>query len=104
MPPADDCDALVNPANERLEGTRFTPGECAKYLAPGTNLIYPPQVIDGLVHGARGDSSGGDSSGGAAVAAAITALPIVAGDDVRCPTGDAVATAAYGELLAFRPG
>ena len=86
---------LLCPANERLEGTQFTPGECAKHLAPGTNLIYPPQVIDGLVHGARGDSSSGD---GADLAAAIAALPTVEVGGVRCPTGGAVSTAAYGEL------
>jgi O-acetyl-ADP-ribose deacetylase (regulator of RNase III) len=96
-PPGGSCGALVNPANERLAGTRFTPGECARYLAAGTNLLYPPQVIDGLVHGARGDSSG-DGAGAAALAAAIAALPVVAGSDVRCVTGGAVATAAFGEL------
>ena len=91
------CDALVNPANERLAGTRFTPGECAQFLAPG-NILYPPQVIDGLVHGARGDSSGGDARGGAALVQAIAALPVLEGTDVRCPTGSAVSTAAFGEL------
>ena len=98
MPPGGSCDVLINPANERLVGTQFTPGECEKYLAPGTNLFYPPQAIDGLVHGARGDSSGGDSSGGAALAAAISELPIVQGEDIRCPTGSSVLTAAYGDL------
>ena len=96
FPPGGKCDALVNPANERLVGTRFTPGECARYLAPGTTLIYPPQCVDGLVHGARGDSSVPRDS--EALAAELAALPIVEGDDVRCPTGGAVATAAHGEM------
>lgn len=84
------CDALVNPANERLEGTQFTPSDCSRYLAAGTTLLYPPQVIDGVVHGARGDASG---CTGAALAAAIAELPILAPDGVRCPTGHAVTTA-----------
>ena len=95
-PPRRRCNALVNPANERLQGTRFTPGECARYLAPGSNLLYPPQAIDGIVHGARGDSSG-DAGGAAALAELISAMPVEA-DGVRCPTGCAVATRSTGEL------
>ena len=98
FPPGNRCDVLINPANERLAGTRFTPGECVRHLAPGSTLLYPPQVIDGLVHGYRGDSSGGDSSGGEALRAAIARLPIVADGGVRCPLGHAVATPAFGEL------
>ena len=99
FPPHAGCSALVNPANERLEGTRFTPGECADRLAPGTTALYPPQAVDGIVHGARGgDSSADDSSGASLLAAALSALPVVVGDDIRCPTGQAVATAAHGEL------
>ena len=57
----------------------------------------PPQVVDGLVHGARGDSSG-DARGSVALEAALAALPIVEGDDVRCRTGNSVSTAAFGEM------
>ena len=96
-PPHGHCDALINPANERLQGTQFTPGQCARYLAPGTLLLYPPQVIDGLVHGARGDSCG-DASGAAALAKAIATLPEVEAGGVRCPTGRAVALESTGEL------
>ena len=53
-------DALVNPANERLAGTRFTPDECwlELYGDPTSGaalsfddryLTYPFQTIDGLV-------------------------------------------------------
>ena len=81
--------ALVNPANERLQGTQFTPSECNWRLAPGTTLIYPPQVVDGIV----------SELGGAALAEARAALPADS-DDVRCQTGHAVVTAAFGELVA----
>ena len=64
--------ALVNPANERLQGTQFTPSECNWRLAPGTTLIYPPQVVDGIV----------SALGGAALAEARAALPAES-DDVR---------------------
>ena len=98
-PPGPHVDALVNPANERLAGKQFTPAECSRHLTAGTTLLYPPQVVDGLVHGMGGDSSGGDSSGATALAKALAAIPIVEGtDNVRCPTGAAVATKAYGEL------
>ena len=44
--------ALLNPANEQLGGTRFTPAECVRNLrgARDDAIIYPPQVVDGLVH------------------------------------------------------
>ena len=76
--------ALVNPANERLQGTLFTPSECSRRLPGGVaGIIYPPQVVDGLV----------SELGGAALAAACEALG-------GCETGAAVVTPATGELTA----
>jgi hypothetical protein len=64
-PPAGERlnDALVNPANERLAGTRFTPDECWRelYGDPLTGrwardyATYPFQSIDGLVTEFGGD-------------------------------------------------
>ena len=64
-PPAGERlnDALVNPANERLAGTRFTPDECWRelYGDPLTGrwardyATYPLQSIDGLVTEFGGD-------------------------------------------------
>ena len=49
--------ALINPANERLEGAKFSPGDAHKYLPPLAGgdafrypLVYPEQCVDGLVH------------------------------------------------------
>jgi O-acetyl-ADP-ribose deacetylase (regulator of RNase III) len=88
-PPSDECDALIVPANERLQGTQFTPSECSRRLAQGTTLVYPPQCIDGLV----------TELGGAELAAACASLP---SDElnIRCPTGGAAVTSACGELRA----
>lgn len=86
--PPGRCDGLVNPANELLQGTLFTPSECARYLLSET-IIYPPQAIDGIV----------TELGGAALADALLAMPMLA-HGRRCPTGSAVTTPAYGELLA----
>lgn len=83
----DACDALVNPANERLQGTLFTPSECSSKLR--NNIIYPPQAVDGIV----------SELGGAELAAACMALPEVAPGGTRCATGEAVLTPAFGELL-----
>ena len=84
-----ECDALVVPANERLQGTLFTPSECSRNLTPDTTLIYPPQVIDGLV----------SELGGSALAAALSILP-ADNRGIRCPTGKAISTPAFGELLS----
>jgi O-acetyl-ADP-ribose deacetylase (regulator of RNase III) len=99
-PPGDGSDVLVNPANERLEGTTFTPGECARQFGPRTTVLYPTQVVDGLVHGARGgDSSADDSVGAEGMAAACAELPELDEEGTRCRTGDTVVTRAHGELL-----
>lgn len=95
-PPGDSrCNALVNPANERLVGTRFSPEQCWKELY-GDPLhgrwdsdlaTYPFQSIDGLV----------TEFGGGELQAALEALPDD-GSGVRCPTGSAVVTRRCGEL------
>ena len=81
-PPGGHCDALVNPANEKLEGTQFTPSECSRLLAPATTIIYPSQAVDGLV----------TDLGGPELANACRELSGV-------PTGGAAITPAFGELL-----
>ena len=96
-PPGGDRanDALVNPANEQLAGTRFTPEECWKNLHgdPTTGrwdkeyATYPSQAIDGLV----------TEFGGDALRIALEALP-VDGEGSRCPTGGALLTPATSEL------
>eukprot|EP00322_Chrysochromulina_rotalis_P031658 CAMPEP_0115883516 /NCGR_PEP_ID=MMETSP0287-20121206/29606_1 /TAXON_ID=412157 /ORGANISM="Chrysochromulina rotalis, Strain UIO044" /LENGTH=213 /DNA_ID=CAMNT_0003339719 /DNA_START=165 /DNA_END=802 /DNA_ORIENTATION=- len=87
--PPGHCDAIVNAANERLQGTGFTPSECAVRLR-GEGLVYPPQVVDGLVA----------EAGGVELAAACHALPELAPGGIRCRVGTAVTTPAFGELLA----
>ena len=83
--PPDGVTALVNPANERLQGTQFTPDECSRRLPGGlAGIIYPPQVVDGLV----------TELGGPAMAAALEK----AGGG--CATGCAIVTLATGELTA----
>lgn len=91
-PPGDDVEGLVNPANERLQGTLFTPTECEARLVGGRSrgIIYPPQAIDGLVH----------EMAGPAMATACAALPEIGPAGVRCHTGEAVVTPAFGELRA----
>jgi len=93
-------DALCNPANERLQGARFTPDECwtELYGDPTTGrwdekfLTYPFQSIDGLV----------TEFGGAGLRAALEAQPAGEGG-VRCQVGRAVATASHGELRELYP-
>ena len=77
MHPPPQCEALLNPANEQLVGTRFTPAECVRNLrgARDDAIIYPPQVVDGLVH----------ELGGAALAEALAALPAAAPASQRWP-------------------
>ena len=81
MPPGDDCSVLVNPANERLVGTQFSPSEANAELL-GSGIIYPPQAVDGLV----------TELGGPELRAACEAHG-------ACEAGSAVVTAAFGELL-----
>lgn len=89
--PDDDlCLGLINPANERMQGTLFTPSECHRNLKGLTPIIYPPQAVDGLVH----------ELGGAALAEALMDLPIrEESKNIRCSTGASVLTLAFGELL-----
>ena len=44
--PPGSCDGLVNPANEQLVGTQFTPSEANRNLqgASEAGIIYPPQA------------------------------------------------------------
>lgn len=87
--PPSECDALVVPANERLQGTQFTPSECSQRLAQNTTVIYPPQCVDGIV----------TELGGAELAAACASL--TSNElEIRCPTGAAAVTSAFGELRA----
>jgi len=87
--------ALVNPANEGLVGTRFTPEECWRNLHgdPTTGrwsedyVVYPTQAIDGLV----------TEFGGEALKLALESLPADQ-QGHRCSVGRAVATPALGEL------
>jgi len=84
------CDALVNAANERLEGTQFTPSECNRRLL-GETIIYPPQAVDGLV----------TEFGGPPLSEACANVPeSPIGSGLRCPTGGAVLTESFGELVS----
>ena len=77
----------MNPANERLQGTQFTPDECSRRLPGGlAGIIYPPQVIDGLV----------SELGGPAMAAALEQ----AGGG--CATGGATAISLFFPLNTIR--
>ena len=73
-------DALINPANERLDGTQFDPSTAAR--AFGSTIIYPSQSVDGLV----------TEFGGGRLYRTLQALPRRP-DGSRCPTGSALATA-----------
>jgi len=87
--------ALVNPANERLEGTNFSPEECWSnlYGDPVQGrwdkefATYPFQAIDGLV-----TEFGGDE-----LKQALRAQPADT-EGVRCPHGSALVTRSIGEL------
>jgi len=87
--------ALVNPANESLAGTRFTPDECWRNLHgdPTTGrwsedfAVYPTQVVDGLV----------TEFGGEALRVVLESQPADA-QGRRCPVGNAVVTPALHEL------
>lgn len=87
--------ALVNPANETLVGTQFTPDECWRNLHgdPTTGrwdkdfVVYPTQAVDGLV----------TEFGGEELRIALEAKPVDA-QGRRCPVGSAVLTPATFEL------
>ena len=83
--PPGECDALVNPANERLDGTQFDPSTASR--AFGSTIVYPSQAIDGLV----------TEFGGDRLFRTLQALPQDT-DGSRCPTGSALVTSAEGEL------
>lgn len=88
MPPGDDCDALVNPANEALQGTKFDPTQANAKFPNSGGRVYPEQTIDGAV----------SIAGGTALYDACQAVRQVQ-PGIRCPVGAAVATPAFGELL-----
>ena len=85
-----DCDALVNPANEALQGTRFDPTEANARFPNSGGRVYPEQTVDGAV----------TIAGGAAMYQACQAVREIpsTGSGVRCPVGAAVVTPAHGEL------
>lgn len=87
-PPGGRCAALVNPANEALQGTRFDPTQ-ANAAFPNTGVVYPEQTVDGAV----------TAEGGAELRAQLAAVPEVA-PGVRCPVGAAVATEAVGGVAS----
>lgn len=73
--------ALVTSANERLQAPQFTTSEAAAAF-PGTNIIYPEQIVDGRVH----------ELGGKQLAATLSAFPALDDRGTRCATGSAVIT------------
>ena len=75
------CFALVTSTNERLEPPSFTTSEAAAAF-PGTNVIYPEQIVDGRVH----------ELGGAQLAASLAAFPALDDGGTRCFAGGAVLT------------
>lgn len=89
-------DALVNPANVRLHGTRFTPEECWTNLHGDPTggrwdkelATFPFQAIDGLV----------SEFGGAELRSALEAVPEDAASGERCAVGNAVVTPTFDEL------
>ena len=99
--------ALINPANEALIGTArpyFPRGGPVPSRPPkgletsssgwggmdaGSRMLYPAQVVDGLVH-----QHGGRALRDALVAAAPVLEEVANGEHVRCRVGDAILTAA----------
>ena len=79
-----DCDALVNPANEALQGTRFDPTEANARFPNSGGRVYPEQ------------SGRAVTAGGAAMYQACQAVREIpsTGSGVRCPVGAAVVTPA----------
>ena len=82
--------ALLNPANERLDGTQFDPSTAARTFQ--STIIYPTQVVDGLV----------TELGGHTLYRTLQALPRGA-DGSRCATGAALTTPSGGELSCAYP-
>ena len=102
--PANALRALINPANEALIGTSrpYSPrgGPVPAKPPPslsrttsgwggmdaGENMLYPTQVVDGLVH----------QHGGQALRTALAQAPVIEerpnGEHVRCRVGEAVLT------------
>lgn len=99
LPPGGWCDALVNPANEALVGTKLPyfpmkvdpPNELRSNewcgMEVGEHMFYPIQVVDGLVH----------ATGGREMLQMCQLLPELE-PGVRCRVGSAVSTPATGEL------
>ena len=90
LPPGSSCYALVNSANERLQSTQFNTSEAAAAF-PGTQMIYPEQVVDGRVL----------ELGGRELQLQLSTFPPDAAG-TRCPTGDAVITALSPSSMANR--
>ena len=88
--PPGACDALLNPANERLDGTQFDPSTAARTFE--STIIYPTQVVDGLV----------TELGGHTLYRTLQALPRGT-DGSRCATGHALSTPSGGELACAYP-
>ncbi|KAG8466606.1 hypothetical protein KFE25_007985 [Diacronema lutheri] len=122
-PPNGFCDVLINPANERLVGTKLPyfprggpvpeervsgaaavqrdwvpPGFVSKWggMEIGSDMMYSVQVVDGMV----------GMLGGDALRKECRRLPIRGprGSDVRCPQGEAVRTSAPGGLAKLFGG
>jgi O-acetyl-ADP-ribose deacetylase (regulator of RNase III) len=119
-PPGGFCEALINPANERLIGTKLPyfpkggpvpeekvlgaaavqrdwlpPGFVSQWggMEIGGQMLYPISVVDGMV----------GMLGGRELRRECASLAVLgpAGSDVRCPIGDAVRTGAPGGLKAL---
>lgn len=119
-PPGGFCDALINPANEKLVGTRLPyfpkggpvpedkvhgtaavqrdwapPGFVSQWggMEIGGQMLYPISVVDGMV----------GMLGGKELRRECAKLSVLgpAGSDVRCPIGSAVRTGAPGGLKAL---
>lgn len=119
-PPGGYCEALINPANERLVGTKLPyfpkggptpedtvygaaavqrdwapPGFVSQWggMEIGGQMLYPISVVDGMV----------SMLGGKELRRECAKLAVLgpAGSDVRCPIGSAVRTGAPGGLGAL---
>lgn len=113
--PLDYYDFLLNPANEALVGARFPyfpRGGPVPHLPKdgyvlsssrwggmdaGEDMLYPVQVLDGLVH----------EEGGPQLLKYLQTLPVQApfrdavGQPVRCPVGGSVTSPSFGSLTSF---
>ena len=76
--------ALLTSSNPLLEPPQFTTSEAAAAF-PGTNIIYPEQIVDGRLY----------EFGGHGLQKAVQAAhPVVNADGARCEVGAAVRTGA----------